>query len=430
MRHSGEILRIALPAIVSNITTPLLGLVDVAITGHFGSPAFIGAIALGGTLFSTMYMLFGFLRMGTSGLTAQAFGASDSVAEASALWRALTVASMAAAMLIVLSPLLGGPVLGMMNGDDSSTLTLATEYFRIAILGAPAVLGSFALSGWFLGMQNSRAPMWMALTTNLVNIAVSVLLVYGFGMKIEGVAIGTVVAQWAGATLGLIIVLRQYSPELISMRSLFSGGSLRPYFRLHFDIFLRTCCLVAVTLWFTRSGASAGVDILAANALLLQLFLLFSYFMDGFAFAGEAVGGKYWGASDRSGVKSLLRELMLIGLRCAVLFSVIYALGGEFIFALLSDDAAVRKIAVEYLPWSVVLPLCGFMAFVLDGMMIGLTMSRGMLQSLAVATAVFFAAYFISRNFSLANHGLWLAFDLYLAVRGGVQWWLLNKKIA
>lgn len=414
---------------MSNITTPLLGLVDVAITGHLGSAAYIGAIALGGTLFSTMYMLFGFLRMGTSGLTAQAYGAGDRQAQAMALWRALAVGVAAAVLILALSPMIGGPVLRLMDGGESFTRELATRYFRIAVWGAPAVLGSFALSGWFIGMQNSKAPMWMALTTNLVNIAVSVALVYGLGWKIEGVATGTVIAQWAGALQGVSIALRRFRPAKVALSRLAEARALKGYFKLHFDIFLRTCCLVAVTLWFTHAGAKAGVDILAANALLLQLFFLFSYFMDGFAFAGEAVGGKYHGAGDRGNVKSLLQELMLIGLGFAALFGLLYALGGEYIFMLLSDEPTVRKIAGDYLWWAAALPLCGFAAFVLDGMMIGMTLTRGMLYALAVATAVFFTIFFAGEWFHLGNHALWLAFDSYLAVRGAVQYLIIKRKI-
>lgn len=422
-------MRIALPAIVSNITTPLLGLVDVAITGHLGSASYLGAIALGGTLFSTLYMLFGFLRMGTSGLTAQAYGAGDSRAQATALWRALLVGVASSILLLMLSPLISGPVLRIMDGGEPFTRELATRYFRIVIWGAPAVLGSFALSGWFLGMQNSKVPMWMALTTNLVNIAVSLALVYGLGWKIEGVATGTVVAQWAGTIHGLVVALRRFHPQSIAFSEIIEAHEFKGYFKLHFDIFLRTCCLVAVTLWFTHTGAGAGVDVLAANALMLQLFFLFSYFMDGFAFAGEAVGGKYWGAGDKSAVKSLLRELLTTGLLCALLFGSVYAVGGKFIFATLSNDTNVQILAISYLWWAVALPLCGFAAFVLDGMMIGLTLTRSMLVALAVATAVFFAVCSLAGTNGLGNHGLWLAFDSYLAVRGAIQYFLLNQKL-
>lgn len=430
MRHSREIARIAFPAIVSNITTPLLGLVDTAITGHLGAAAYIAAIALGSTLFSTMYMLFGFLRMGTSGLTAQAYGAGDAIAQSATLRRALFVALAAGTLICGLSPLLGPTLIGLMDGShDPFTRELALRYFRVAIWGAPAVLATFAFTGWFIGMQNSRVPMVIALATNVVNLLVSIGLVYGAGWNVEGVATGTLAAQYCGAILGLVAVLRHFKPCAVKLSIVLSGSGMKSFFKLHADIFLRTLCLVGVTLWFTHAGSLAGTDILAANALLLQLFLLFSYFMDGFAFAGEALAGKYWGARDGGRQKSLLRELMLIGVVCALIFAVVYAAAGDVILGLLSNRPEVLELARRYLPWAVALPLCGFSAFVLDGVFIGLTFTRGMLLALAIATAVFFGVWAVASP-RLVNHGLWLAFDAYLLTRGAAQFIILraNKK--
>ncbi len=426
-KHTHEIYRIALPAIVSNITTPLLGLVDTAISGHLGSAAYLGAIALGGTLFSTLYMLFGFLRMGTSGLTAQACGADDRRAESIILGRALLVAMCGAMLLIIASPFAGGTVLKLIGSPDETTAMLAERYFRIVIWGAPAVLCTYSLSGWLLGMQNSRAVMWMAMVTNVVNIAVSVCLVYGLNMKIEGVALGTVTAQYCGTIYGLCTVYHKFRPKRASISELLRGGELGRFFRVHSDIFLRTCCLIAVTLWFTHSGASEGVDILAANALLLQLFLLFSYFMDGFAFAGEALGGKFHGGRRPDEVRSLVYELLATGLICAFAFGTVYALGGETIFRLLSDEPRVRAVASQYLWWAVALPFCGFGAFVMDGVMIGMTKTRGMLGGLAVAAGAFFGLWYLGRNAGMGNHALWLAFDVYLLTRGLVEYIIVAR---
>lgn len=428
MRHSREIARIAFPAIVSNITTPLLGLVDTAITGHMGAAAYIAAIALGSTLFSTMYMLFGFLRMGTSGLTAQAYGAGDSMAQSATLRRALFVALGAGICICLLSPLLGSSLIGIMDGShDPFTRELALRYFRVAIWGAPAVLATFAFTGWFIGMQDSRVPMVIALITNVVNLLVSLGLVYGAGWTVEGVATGTLVAQWTGALMGLYAVVHRFKPCAVRITTVLSGGGMKAFFKLHADIFLRTLCLVCVTLWFTHAGSLAGTDILAANALLLQLFLLFSYFMDGFAFAGEALAGKYWGARDGRSQKSLLRELMLTGIVCALLFAAVYATAGDVILRLLSNRPEVLDLARRYLPWAVALPLCGFAAFVLDGVFIGLTFTRGMLLALAIATAVFFLVWFMASP-RLVNHGLWLAFDAYLLTRGAAQYIILKTQ--
>lgn len=416
MKHSREINAIALPAIVSNITTPILGLVDVAVTGHIGDAVYIGAIALGGTVFNILYWLFNFLRMGTSGPTAQAFGASDNKASSAMLWRSLSVALAVGLLLVVCGRPLGRMILGFMDADDS-TFSLACRYFDICIFGAPAVLAVYTLTGWFIGMQNSRAPMWIAISTNLVNIAISITLVFGFGLKIEGVAAGTTVAQWFGAVAAIIIVLRKYRPLKPVAHEIFQKDKLTAFFRINTDIFLRTACLVAVTLWFTHAGAEQGVDILAANALLLQLFMLFSFFMDGFAFAGEALAGKYHGQGNYPALLSLISSLMKTGLIFAIGFAILYTLLGTEFMKLLAEDKTLVEVARRYLPWAAAVPVCGFMAFLWDGIFIGLTRTRAMLYSMALAMLIFFALYFTLRN-TLANDALWLAFCAYLAIRG------------
>jgi len=416
MKHSSEIRAIALPAIVSNITTPILGLVDVAITGHIGAAVYIGAIALGGTVFNIIYWLFNFLRMGTSGLTAQAFGAGDRKAVTLMLWRSLTVALFVGLVLLCLGSPCGKYVLAFMDADDA-TLALASHYFSICICGAPAVMITYALTGWFIGMQNSKAPMWIAIATNIVNIALSTLLVFGFDLKIEGVAAGTTAAQWFGAILGLILVFRKYKPGIASVSEILRKERLLDFFRINTDIFFRTACLVAVTLWFTHAGARQGVDILAANALLLQFFMLFSFFMDGFAFAGEALAGKYYGKGDSASLQSLVRSLVVIGIIFAAVFATIYAFLGDQFIGILADDQRVVAVAHRYLPWAVAVPVCGFLAFIWDGIFIGLTRTRAMLCSMAIAMLVFFGLYFIFTPL-LANDALWLAFCIYLAVRG------------
>lgn len=419
MSRRREILAIALPAIVSNITTPLLSLVDVAITGHIGDAVYIGAIALGGTVFNTLYWLFNFLRMGTTGLTAQAFGAADSHARRTILYRSLAVGAMVGLLLVALCRPLGGTLIGFMDADDA-TGAMAVRYFDICIWGAPAVMLTYALSGWFLGMQDSRAQMWMAITANVVNIAVSPVLVFGLGWGIAGVATGTLTAQWTGLLIGAAMAWRRYRPALPPWRDIIDAAALLKFFRINTDIFLRTACLVAVTLWFTHAGALQGTDILAANALLLQLFMLFSYFMDGFAFAGEALAGKYAGRADTTSLLGLVRALLRIGVAFALVFAVVYAFGGDLIMTLLADDKTVVSLAREYLPFAVAVPLCGFAAFIWDGVFVGLVRTRAMLMAMAVALVVFFALYFALRGV-MGNMALWTAFDAYLLTRGVVQ---------
>lgn len=427
MKHNREIFAIALPAIVSNITTPLLGLVDVAVTGHIGAPVYIAAIAVGGTMFNMLYWLFNFLRMSTTGLTAQAYGAGGNEC-ATILYRSMLAAILTGCALLLLSEPLADTILSFMDADDESS-ALARRYFGICIWGAPAVMLTYSMSGWFLGMQNSKAQMWMAIITNLVNTVISIVLVFGFKMKIEGVATGTLTAQWIGAAAGAAFIFFRYRPEFPAIHKLLDTKSLLRFFRLNTDIFLRTACLVAVTLWFTHAGAIQGTDVLAANALLLQLFMLFSFFMDGFAFSGEALTGKYHGAGDLRHLSSLIKSLMTTGLACALLFSIVYFLAGDMLLNVLAKDRSVTELAGEYLPWAAAVPLCGFAAFIWDGIFVGLVRTRGMLLSMFAAMCVFFAAYFTFRPL-LYNNAQWLAFNLYLLTRGLMQYLLYRRQIS
>ena len=285
-----RILNIAVPSIVSNVTVPLLGLCDVAIMGHVGGAAHIGAVTVGSMVFNVMYWLFAFLRMGTSGLTAQARGARQLDLTATLLRRSLLVALTIALAVIVMQVPLGMLAFWLMRPTDD-VLRLATPYYYICIWGAPATLGLYTLTGWFIGMQNTRIPMMIAIGQNVVNIVASLLLVVVGGMGVKGVAMGTIVAQWTAFVAALWLLNRYYGRLLrryvSSLNDLLKG--LGGFFRVNSFIFLRTLCLVVVNLYFTSAGASMGALVLAANALLMQLFMLFSYVMDGFAYAGEAL---------------------------------------------------------------------------------------------------------------------------------------------
>lgn len=299
-----------MPAIASNITTPLLSLVDVAIVGHIGSAVYIAAIALGGAVLNMCYWVFSFLRMGSSGVTAQAFGAGDNTEQRAIFYRGLCIAAALAAVLLILQIPMTAGVLSFMEADADAA-DLAYKYVRVCIWGAPAVLGSTVLSGWMLGMQYARGPMWMALVTNCVNIATSALLVFVFKLDITGVAAGTCVAQWSGFIFGLVLIKRRFDLAYPGLENIFNGKRLKHFFSINTDIFVRTLCLVAVTLWFTHAGARQGNLVLATNAVLMQFFMLFSYFTDGFAFAGEAMAGKYFGAGDQSTLKHCIKALIL-----------------------------------------------------------------------------------------------------------------------
>ena len=425
-KNDRQILQIALPAIVTNITVPLLGLVDTAIVGHMGGAAYIGAIAVGSMIFNLIYWLFAFLRMGTSGMTAQARGRRD-FCEVMRLLVRSGVVSLSIALVVIL---LQCPVLQLMLwliGPTPDVCPLATTYFHIVVWGAPAVLGLHALSGWFVGMQNTRSPMVISILQNVINILASLILVYGLDMKVEGVALGTVIAQYAGLLAGLILLWRYDGRLFHYFRRDGLFQDFRTFFSVNRDIFLRTLCLVAVNLYFTAAGARQGASILAVNTLLMQLYLLFSYVLDGFAFAGEALSGRYWGARNWEAYRLVVRRLFGWGVFMTLLFTSVYVAGGMPFLQLLTDEPQVVSAAREYVWWAWLIPAAGVAAFIWDGIFIGTTQTRGMLLSSAVAALIFFVGTSLLMT-PLGNHGLWLSMLLYLATRGLLQTVIYKRK--
>lgn len=413
-----RILRLAVPSILANITTPLLALIDTAIAGHLGSERYLAAIAVGGVMFNMLYWFFSFLRAGTSGLSAQACGAGDPSASALVLGRSLLVALTAGALMILFQEGIFKMMVWFLEAKPPVS-SLASVYFHLLIWGAPAVLGNYAMAGWFLGMQNSRMMLWVSLIINVVNIVTSLTLVYLLDMGIAGIAAGTLVAQWTGFGAGFLF-LKGYRMPRPKWADIFRWNELRRFFSVNVDVMLRTVCLIAVTLWFTRAGSVQGPLILAVNTLLMQLFLLFSYMMDGVAFAGEALVGRYVGARDLQHVHLCVKRLFVWGAAWALLFTLVYFLGGEGILDLLSNDDGVRSAAHEYFVWALTIPLAGFAAFAWDGVYIGATLTRRLLVSMAGACATFFLLYYLLVPV-MHNHGLWLAFIAYLAMRGILQ---------
>ena len=416
-----RILHLAIPSIVSNITVPLLGMVDVTIVGHLGAPAYIGAIAVGGLLFNILYWNFGFLRMGTSGLTSQAYGRGDEAAQVRVLVQALGVALISACGILLLQY----PVERLafwLIGTSGEVERHAVTYFRICIWGAPAVLSMYCFQGWFVGMQNSRYPMYVSIAVTAVNIVCSLVFVFAFGMGVAGVAAGTMVASWSGLALAVGIWLRRYGHlrRLAAWRGSLQWRAMRRFFAVNRDIFLRTLCLIAVTTFFTSTGARQGDIILAVNTLLMQLFTLFSYIMDGFAYAAEALAGRYVGACDLQQLRRAVRCLFGWGTGMAVAFTALYAVGGEGFLGLLTDDASVIAASADYFYWVLAIPLAGFAAFLWDGILIGATATRRMLWAIAVAAAAFFVVYYAFSG-ATNNHVLWCAFLVYLFLRGAMM---------
>lgn len=421
-----QILHIALPSIISNITVPLLALVDTTIVGHLGSASYIAAIALGGMIFNMIYWLFNFLRMGTGGLTAQAYGANQHQATSYILLRSLTIAGGIALTLLLLQR----PIFQVTFHFVTATAevrSLASIYFNILIWGAPAMLALYSFTGWFLGMQNARIPMCIAITQNVVNIAVSTLLVFGCHLKIEGVALGTLISQYTALLLAVIFCLTKFDvKQHFELKAILDINTLKRFFQVNRDIFLRTLCLIAVTTYFTSAGSTQGELTLAANTLLMQFFIIFSYFMDGFAYAGEALGGRYFGAHDRLNFQRVTRCLFAWGGALSVLFFFIYFLSGTSLLHLLTDDSQVINRAQQYLPIIYFIPLISFAAFLFDGLYIGTTATRYMLISMFCASAAFFILINVC---TLSNTLLWLAFLVYLGGRGLMQAFLFKKAV-
>lgn len=421
-----EILRIALPAIVANITIPLLGLLDTAIAGHLGDATMIGAIAVGSMLFNFIYWNFGFLRMGTSGMTAQAYGRKDMSESARLLQQSSALALAIALAIIVLQwPLqwLGFTVIG--PSDD--VLKLARTYFYIVVWGAPPTLMMMSIKGWLLGMQDSKGAMYISIWVNVANIVASLMAVYVLRMGFVGIAVGTLLAQWLGLAYSLWLVRRKFGQvtALIDWHRLQLRGT-RHFFSVNTDIFLRSTLLMLANLFLVSVGARSGDLILAANSLIHQLNGLFAYFVDGIAFAGEALVGKYVGRRDVAQLRLCVRRLFLWAAALTAVFTVLYAFP-QLIFAVLTDDVVVREVAMQYRWWCALLPVCGMAAFVWDGVFIGMTYSRGMLWAVAVADVFFVGLYFLLPA-AMGNHRLWLAFVIYLAMRGVVQTILYRRK--
>ncbi len=416
-----KILNIAIPSIVSNITVPLLGLIDVTIVGHLGSASYIGAIAVGGMLFNMIYWIFGFLRMGTSGMTSQAYGRRNMDEVVSLLVRSLGVASFISVVLLLLQYPLLKIAFGLIRPTEEVAV-YASSYFHICVWGAPAVLGLYGLSGWFIGMQNSRFPMFVAITQNIINIIASLFFVYGLDMKVEGVAFGTLTAQYGGFLMAIFLWYKFYGRlgRYFDNRICWGKDKMYAFFRLNRDIFFRTLCLVAVTTFFTSAGARQGDIVLAVNTLLMQFFTLFSYIMDGFAYSGEALSGLYIGSGNKTQLNKMIKNLFHWGFGMAFLFTIIYAVGGNSFVGLLTDDKEVIIASMEYLPWIVAVPIAGFAAFLWDGIFIGATASKYMLIAMFVSSVCFFFIYNLYYG-KYGNHALWFAFVVYLSARGVVQ---------
>lgn len=417
-----SILKIAIPAILSNVIVPLLGLVDLTIAGHIGDAVTIGAVSVGATMFSLTYWNFGFLRMGTSGLTAQAYGARDRRQMSVMLFRSVALALLLGIAIVALQSPIRWLLLAAISPSEA-VHTHASQYFSIIIWGAPATLATMSLTGWFIGMQNSTYPLAVSMVVNVVNIVCSLCFVFAMRLGFIGIPLGTLTAQWCGFILSAFFAAKMMRKETLGyaprVEEMLRG--LGRFFSVNRDIFLRSLCVMAVMLFFTATGARSGNMTLAVNALFMQLYLLYSHFMDGFAYAGEALVGKYAGAADKHSLRRCVSHLFAWGWSLAAIFAFAYGVFNHEVMSLFSDKPEVVAFAAAYRWWIALAPIAGMAAFIWDGVFVGLTATRQMLLSLAGATAIYFAIYFLS-PFPDANSSLWTAFLTYLAVRGMILW--------
>ena len=417
------VLRIALPVMLSNASTPLIGVVDTAIVGRIPDPAYIAAVALGALVFTFVFWGFGFLRMGTTGLTAQALGSGDTEELVAGLGRALLIAAVVGAALVGLQWPIREIAFALLEASDR-TEGLARSYFDIRIWAAPATLANYALLGWFIGLGRTDIGLVLQLVLNIVNIALDAFFVLGLGLDVRGVALGTLFAEYFAALVGLAIAVRYMRRHGAQLRfgNLLVTERLKRTLAVNRDIMIRSLALIFVFVWFMAQGARYGDVTLAANAVLMQFVSISAYFLDGLAFAAEALVGRALGARDRAGFRAAVRVSTLWAVFVALLVSSVYFIAGPWVVDALTTDPETRAAARIYLPWAALAPLAGVLAFQLDGIFIGATRSVEMRNAMLFSTAVFVLAWWLLQPWG--NHGLWAALYVnYVARTFSLGWY-------
>ena len=415
-----EILRLAIPNIISNISIPLLSTVDTALMGRM-SPDHLGAVGIGSMIFNFIYWNFGFLRMGTTGIAAQAFGKRDSRMIIHTLIRSATIALILAIFLLVFQLLIGRMSFFLMNVESGQEAFVA-EYFYIRIWAAPATLLIYAFLGWFFGMQNAIYPLIITVAINLINIGGNFYFIYEHGMEVDGVAWATVVAQYVGLILAVGLFFYRYSDYIPKIQKdiVYRWEHTKQFLVINRDIFIRTIFLTIGFAFFYSKSSQFGPEILAVNVVLQQLVSWISYGIDGFAFATESLVGKYKGAGDINKLGKSIRLNFLWSLALVFFYVVVFYIYEEKIIRLFTDIESVIKTSHEYYKWVLLFPVAGFACYIWDGVFIGLTASKAMRNSMAVALAMYIASYYVLENY-FGNDGLWISLLVFLAARGLVQ---------
>ena len=403
--------------ILSNLSVPLLGLVDTAVVGHLEHSYYLAAVAVGATIFGFLYNGVNFLRMGTTGVAAQSFGAGDAAAVRRSIVEALIVAQLVALLLLAVQKPIGTLALTLMS-PEADVATEAALYFDIRIWSAPATLFSYVVVGWFLGLQNARVPLLVVLVINLSNIVFDLTFVIGFGMKTAGVAWASVAAEYLGAATAAVLAARELRkwPAPLTVSALLNPASYRGYFSVNANIFVRTMALMFALFFMTAQSARLGTVVLAANAILINLQYLISYALDGLAHAAEALVGRAIGQRDRARLQDTVRRIMLwsAGIACAL--ALVFAVAGRQLVSLLTNLPGVIDTVALYMIWLIVSPLVSVWSFVYDGVFIGATRGKEMRNVMVgAAFLVFIPVWWLTRSYG--NHGLWFSFTLFMAAR-------------
>lgn len=413
-----QIFALAIPNILTNLSVPLLSSVDTAVVGHLDEVYYLGAIAIGSMIFNFIYWAFGFLRMGTTGLTAQSFGKNDEKEIALNLFRPALIAIGMGLLLILFQYLIAQLSFTIIDASKEVE-QFASEYFYIRIYAAPATLLIYVFHGWFLGMQNAKYPLILLVSVNLLNLAFNLLFIYQFGMKSEGVALGTVLAQYLGLVVAIILFWKTYRKYLhhFSMKAILELSMIKKFYQVNSNIFIRTLALLFVLSYFTAESAKFGDNILAANTILMQMWIIISYAVDGFAFAAESLVGKLIGADDRIKLRTTIKYLFLWGIGIGLLFTLAYSIVGETIVKIFTNNEVIINLALSFIGWTIVSQIINSISFIWDGIYIGATQTKAMRNSMLIsAFAIFLPTYFITKEY-LGNHSLWLALTLFMVVR-------------
>jgi MATE family multidrug resistance protein len=416
--HHKSLLLLAGPMILSNITVPLLGIVDTAVIGHLGSAHYLAGIALGSAVISILFWLAGFLRMSTTGLVAQAYGKNDLTQLAALLKRSLLLASAVAVLLIVLSPLIKHAI-AYLSAANSDVLTQAYQYFSIRIFSAPAALCNLVLLGWMLGVHYGRGPFYLLLVTNIVNIVLDIYFVVYLDWAVAGAAWASLIADYTALVFALFLVAKLAKKQDIDLNvpNWLSISKMAELLSLNRDIFIRSLILQLCFSFMTFYAARIGETTLAANAVLLNFLMLVSFALDGVAYASEAKVGQAKGQGSVKNIELWVKISVFWGMLFGVLYSLFFALFGNTIIKLLTNVPEVIQEATHYLPWIVVLPILAMSCFLFDGVFVGLTRAKNMRNSMILSAGVgFFGVFWVFID--LQNNGLWLAMSCFMLMRG------------